>query len=446
MQALRLLLSFVTCTALVAQDADPPAPKVVERSPAHLCCDVDAATTVELVVTFDQPMSQSSWSFCGGGPAFPKGTEKPVWKNDRTIVLKVALEPDHDYQLSLNCPAASGFRSKKGTPLPPTAWTFSTLPKDLPDQKQQKPRNKQALAKLQQTIDGVYSHRDLRVHDWKKLWAEATATLQGAKTDKAFAAAAAMALQPTADIHLYVRCGDQTFPTGTRAIDSLFRADLVPHYVAVKPCGDAALVGRTDDGIGYLMVRSWTRELDLDALDAALAGLRDCKAMVVDARPNSGGDEGLAQRVAAWFVDGIRVYAKNRYRNGPGKDAFGPVNDRSLAGNGADKRLRGPVAVLTSRYVMSSNESFVMMLQQSKDCTLVGQPTFGSSGNPKPVDLGNGVTIVVPTWQDLRLDGTCIEGEGVQPDVVVPCTAAQLQTEDPILAKALQILRGKLAK
>jgi len=122
------------------------------------------------------------------------------------------------------------------------------------------------------------------------------------------------------------------------------------------------------------------------------------------------------------------------------------VLERTLTGYGENRHYDKPIAVLTSRYVMSSNESFVMMLQRAKDCTVVGQPTYGSSGNPKPFELGNDVTIVVPTWQDLRLDGTAIEGEGISPDVLVPCTDKELQSHDPILAKALEILREKIEK
>ena len=68
---------------------------------------------------------------------------------------------------------------------------------------------------------------------------------------------------------------------------------------------------------------------------------------------------------------------------------------------------------------MSSCESFLLMMKQVPGCTLVGQRSYGSSGNPQPVDLGNGVTAFVPSWKDLRPDGTCLEGEGVEPDVEV---------------------------
>jgi len=252
-------------------------------------------------------------------------------------------------------------------------------------------------------------------------------------------------LQPTQDLHLYLRIGESTFGAGSRAVDPLFRRKLLDRYLKVQEAGKNALYGRTDDGIGYLMVGGW-ENLDMAAIERALGELRDAKAIVVDARPNAGGNEDLAQQVAAWFVDGTKVYAKNRYRTGAGKNAFGAVLDRSLRGNSdPQKRCDKPVAVLTSRYVMSSNESFVMMMKQAKDCTTVGQPTFGSSGNPKPFDLGNGVTAVIPSWQDLRLDGSCIEGQGLAPDVLVEADAQQLEKKDPILEKALEILRAKAA-
>jgi len=105
-----------------------------------------------------------------------------------------------------------------------------------------------------------------------------------------------------------------------------------------------------------------------------------------------------------------------------------------------------PVAVLTSRYVMSSNEYFVLMMRQAKDCTVVGQKTYGSSGNPRPHDLPNGVRIFLPSWQDLRPDGTCFEGEGLAPDVEVAAEPKDFGEKDPILERALTLLREKTKK
>ena len=93
---------------------------------------------------------------------------------------------------------------------------------------------------------------------------------------------------------------------------------------------------------------------------------------------------------------------------------------------------------------MSSNEAFVLMLRQAADCVQVGQPTYGCSGNPKPHELPNGVTIVLPSWQAMRPDGSCFEGEGIAPDVTVAVSDEDLATRDPILEKALALLRGKI--
>ena len=422
---------------------DPP--KVVSREPEHLAEDLDAKKTVKLVVTFDRPMSDDAWSFCGGGPNMPSFKNPPHWDTPKKIVVEVELEPDHQYELSLNCPAATKFRSAEGVPLVPTPWSFSTAPDDLPSPAVQKAENQKSFDALKELLANGYSYYDLRVKSWDKLYREHEKTILGARTTRAWANAVAKMLAATEDIHMHLKLGEQYFATGRRAIDPLFRSERIPDYVPVQPAGSNGLRGKTEDGIGYVMIGGWSNAKDIGPIEQALAAMQGCKAMIVDVRPNSGGDELLAQKIAAWFVDGTKVYGKNRYRTGPGKDGFGEVFDRSVTGNAdAQKHLDVPVAVLTSRYVMSSNESFVLMMRQAKDCTVVGQRTYGSSGNPKAHELPNGVTLVMPSWQDLRPDGTSFEGEGLAPDVEVAATPADLEEKDPILERALEILRGKI--
>jgi C-terminal processing protease CtpA/Prc len=93
---------------------------------------------------------------------------------------------------------------------------------------------------------------------------------------------------------------------------------------------------------------------------------------------------------------------------------------------------------------MSSCESFLLMMKQTPDCTLMGQRSYGSSGNSKPYPLVNGVTVWLPSWKDLRPDGTCFEGEGLKPDMLVPAREDQFRSEDPILERALQFLQRGL--
>ena len=436
-----VLLLVATCGLAVGQ-----APKVASITPAPGDVEVDAKATTELVVVFDRDMNTGGMSVVGGGATFPKLTGKPTWRDARTLVLPVKLAFDHGYRMSLNSDRHRNFRSKAGAVLAPVPWTFSTLPAELPPAAEQRRRNQRAFDALQQTLRARYSYYDLRVRDWDALAAEHRDAVLAARTDRGFAARAAAMLRATNDLHLYLRCGEATFGAGSRAVDPLYREPLLRRYVALKQCGPGAICGRTDDGIGYLMVSGWTGRIDTEAIGAAIAAMADTKALIVDVRPNSGGDERLAREVAAWFVTGTKVYAKNRYRERAGAEGFGDVLTRELTGHGAGRHYEKPVALLTSRYVMSSNEAFVLMMKQADDCVVVGQPTYGSSGNPKPHPLGNGVTAFVPSWQALRPDGTVFEGEGIAPDELVPCTGDDFARRDPILEKALAMMRARVGE
>ncbi|HEY3245235.1 MAG TPA: S41 family peptidase, partial [Phycisphaerae bacterium] len=105
--------------------------------------------------------------------------------------------------------------------------------------------------------------------------------------------------------------------------------------------------------------------------------------------------------------------------------------------NDPEKRFTGRVVVLIGPANMSSCESFILMMKQSPDCTLVGERTWGSSGNPKPHKLCNAVTVYVPSWQDMLPDGTLLEGRGLEPDVKVPTTPRDFESDDPVLKRAL---------
>jgi C-terminal processing protease CtpA/Prc len=300
------------------------------------------------------------------------------------------------------------------------------------------------LALLVDALDTRYSYRDLRVKDWATLRREHEPAILAARTERAFAQESARFLAPAADPHLWLVRGERTIPTFRRNVDPLFRRAHIDAAFRIEQAGPRAIRGLSSDGIGYLLVDTWANGLDLAPIHAALERLHDAKALVIDARTNSGGNEELAREVAAWFVEGEVTYARHRVRTGPGAEGFAPAVERRLRGNAAPRRIDVPLAVLTGPLAMSSNESFVLMLRQARDCTLVGQPTAGSSGNPQPFDLGNGVVARIPSWQFFAPDGRLLEGAGVAPDVLVPCTPADLQDGDPILAKALELLRAKL--
>ena len=167
--------------------------------------------------------------------------------------------------------------------------------------------------------------------------------------------------------------------------------------------------------------------------EAAAAG----KPLILDLRPNGGGDEPAAQKIAGCFVEKPAVYARHVTRS---DGQFSEPRDRVLAPNPAGPKFRGKVVVLTGPVTISSCESFVLMMKQAPGCITIGAKTAGSSGNPRSIDLGNGTAVAVPSWKALRLDGTCFEGEGIAPDIELQPGPKDFERQDPILAAAIKKL------
>lgn len=81
------------------------------------------------------------------------------------------------------------------------------------------------------------------------------------------------------------------------------------------------------------------------------------------------------------------------------------------------------------------------MMKQVPQCTLMGEKSYGSSGNPKPVRLANGVTVFLPSWMALTADGEPFEGKGISPDVHVEFPD-EPEDQDPLINAALELLKG----
>ena len=101
-------------------------PHVVSMTPANDSQSVDPATTA-IVVTFDKPMRDQSWSVVGGGPHFPEITGKTSYDAARKVLtIPVKLKPDWDYEFWLNQGKFNSFRSADGEALAPVHVRWKT--------------------------------------------------------------------------------------------------------------------------------------------------------------------------------------------------------------------------------------------------------------------------------------------------------------------------------
>lgn len=442
-------LGCISCIILLSIGvlASAAPPQVARLVPENGATDVDPSTT-ELMIVFDQNMQTQGMSICGGGPTFPK-TQKSYWKNARTLVMRVTLEPDHAYTMSLNCSASDRwFRNTSGEELPMTPWEFSTTAAGAGklSQADQRKLNSKALKELMKTLRKDYSYYKLRKIDWKKLEKKHRKAILAADGTQAWISEAAKMLSAAKDVHMWFDYKGALTGTFQRNIrPNVKEAGVRKVLPNLTQRNDCIYTAKTDDNIGYMMIVSLAAGKSQELAEAAalMAEFKDCEAMVIDLRPNSGGAEPLAMPIAAWFIDGEKLYAKHVYRDADAESGFSAPSERKIKGNEPPNRFNGPLAVLTGRAVMSSCEAFVLMLKQGRDVTIVGDRTYGSSGNPKPHTLCNGVDIYLPSWKAMTPDGKTFEGKGIPADVRVRAQPAEFEAGDPVLKKALELLRQR---
>ncbi len=269
----------------------------------------------------------------------------------------------------------------------------------------------------------------------------------GATTLEAFADELKQMLDELADLHVHLRLKGEGIFTGPeenpRAPNWNLKA-VEKHFAEVVSQGETHVVARLKEGLGYVRLSSFTAEWEeLQAADAALDKLADVRGWIVDVRANGGGGEDKGQYFAGRFVGESIPYAQHVFRDPfspEDPEAFGAAGTRWLTPRRSGSADARPVTVLMGPYCVSSTEGFLLMLQALPNTTLVGQASRGASGNPGAFGILPGLELVSSRWRSLTLAGDCIEGVGVQPDVLVDEHRLRYVSADPTFERALALL------
>ena len=192
------------------------------------------------------------------------------------------------------------------------------------------------------------------------------------------------------------------------------------------------------DGVPYIIIGGWgSSSIRAADFDMALERYRNAPAMILDVRPNSGGDDSLAFDIAARFTPSTITANYIQFRNGPAHTDFSPLTPRTVSPRGS-WQYTGRVYLLIGRRCASSNESFIVAMGQLPHVTLAGDRTAGATANPGTFNLANGWTYTVSRWIEFTPDHQVIEDNGIAPDVYVAATAADFASgRDPVLDWAL---------
>ncbi|MEL6356776.1 MAG: S41 family peptidase, partial [Bacteroidota bacterium] len=108
----------------------------------------------------------------------------------------------------------------------------------------------------------------------------------------------------------------------------------------------------------------------------------------------------------------------------------------------SEKKVIIPTAILIGHHTASAAEDFLIYADNQAHMTKIGEPTFGSTGQPMLFSLPGGGNARVCTKKDTYPDGREFVGYGVQPDITVKKTLADYRNNvDPVLDHAIVFLR-----
>ncbi|HWE45927.1 MAG TPA: S41 family peptidase [Caulobacteraceae bacterium] len=205
--------------------------------------------------------------------------------------------------------------------------------------------------------------------------------------------------------------------------------------------------------------------------DEAMAEFKDTQAIVIDIRENSGGDIS-SLRLVSYFEDGsqpVVALLARPYLQALGRPVTKSDIDKLPVTRGAytdaavfravregrgsavfatedigAKRYRGKVAVVMGNETGSAGEGFAAVMKTLAHATEVGRPTAGYLLSSDRIDLPGGWTLTYPAQGVWAPDGTDFKDTPVQPDVLVPRTAADVcRADDPDLTKAIEVLEAR---
>lgn len=87
----------------------------------------------------------------------------------------------------------------------------------------------------------------------------------------------------------------------------------------------------------------------------------------------------------------------------------------------------------------SAAEDFVIPFKDNGRAIIMGEPTFGSTGQPYIYEFGDGISIGIGTKRVYMPDGSKFEGIGVIPDIEVRLTREDIyESRDRVLEKAVE--------
>ena len=194
----------------------------------------------------------------------------------------------------------------------------------------------------------------------------------------------------------------------------------VSAYIDYRDNAAILTITRFDENTGQLV-----SELAQEAVDHSVSKI------ILDLRGNGGGYVSAAKDVLSLWIDGKLILEQ--------KSNDGLYNERTYADRGKAILASIPTIVLTNAATASASEIVAGALQDYGLATIIGETSYGKGSVQSLINLSDGSLLRVTIAKWYTPNGQNINGDGIEPDLVVERSFEEINHEiDPQLDAALE--------
>ncbi len=233
-----------------------------------------------------------------------------------------------------------------------------------------------------------------------------------------------------------------------------------------------------DEGLAYVSLNGFSNPQINELFTEKIEEIRTADRLIIDLRNNGGGQTTIGTNILQYltFDDELYLSASESRLHIPSFKAWGAWTTEkdtlegsaeSIAWNkqallsaqdnyfhefGSNQRLidlpkeermEVPTVILIGNNTASAAEDFLIAADNQEHMTKIGEPTFGSTGQPLRIVLPGRSSARICTKKDTYPDGREFVGYGIQPDILVNKTVDDfINDRDPVLTKAIEFLIG----
>jgi carboxyl-terminal processing protease len=202
--------------------------------------------------------------------------------------------------------------------------------------------------------------------------------------------------------------------------------------------------------IAYVALNGFDDDTAAKEWDMHWSEISKANSLILDLRENGGGSDSVGAHIMASLIDKatpgelsrstrwIATYRAWGNAQTPLRFPVGTVEPD------AAHHFAGPTVMLTSPRTYSAGEDMAVVFTQAHRGKTIGEPTGGSTGQPLTFKLPGGGAARVCTKHDSFADGREFVGVGIQPDIPVHLTRADIIADrDSVLETAIHSLQTK---